>query len=167
MSIPIAGTHPTSLLNWARPRAATSYMLETPTITFPEPQLYHATSAVAHSSPPPTPGRISRHHLGASLRITPGLSHPNSFFGPRTHSAEVAFGRLHLRVETRRSYIFSFSKWVFTYGMISVDLSYFNLARPPNPNKSGVGSSHLRHLRLLERTRSNGSLYCSRSSSRS
>ena len=167
MSIPITGIRPISPPNWQRPRASTSYMLESPTVAFPEPQLHRATSAGAHSSPPSTPGRISRHRLGASLHITPGLSHRNSFFGSKTHSAEVAFGRLHLRVETHLLFIFSFSKWVFTYCITSANWNYFNLVRLPNPNKSGVGSSHLRHLRLLVRARSNGSLSCLRSSSRS
>ena len=166
MSTPITGTRPISSPNWQRPRAATSYMLESPTVAFPEPQLYRATSANAHSSPPSAPGPISRPHLGASLHITPGLSHRNSFFGLRAHSTEVAFGRLHLQVETRRSYIFSSSKRVSTHSMIPVGWNYFNLVRPPNPNKSGVGSSHHRHLRLLVRTRSNDSLSCLRSSSR-
>jgi hypothetical protein len=104
--MPIVGTHLITPPSWPRPRAATSYMSETPTMTFPEPQLYRATSAGAHSSPPSIPGRISRHHFGASLCITPGLSHLNSSFGPKIHSAEVVFGRLHLRVGTRRSYLF-------------------------------------------------------------
>jgi len=105
---------PSDLLppNWQRPRATSSYTLESATLAFPEPQLHRATSTRALSRPPSPSPRTSGYDLGVSPRITPALSHHDSFISPKPHTKEVAFWRLHL--ETCRSYIFSSSKSVFS-----------------------------------------------------
>ena len=103
-------SQPSNLLppNWQRPRATSSYTLESPTLAFPEPHIHRATSTRAHSRPPSPSPQTTRYDLGVSPHITPDLSHRNSFISPDPHTTEVAFWRLHL--ETRRSYIFSSSK---------------------------------------------------------
>jgi hypothetical protein len=103
-------SHPSSLLpaNWQRPRATSSYRLESPTLAFPEPQLHRATSTKAPSRPPSPPPRTSRHDLGASPPITPALSHRSSVTDSKIHSPEVAFEPL--RREVCRLCIFSSSK---------------------------------------------------------
>lgn len=86
-------SQPSNLLppNWQRPRATSSYTLESPTLTFPEPQLHRATSTRAHSRPPSPSPRTSRYDLGVSPHITPALSHRDSFIGRKPHTTEVAF----------------------------------------------------------------------------
>jgi hypothetical protein len=71
--------------NWQRPRATSSYALESTTLAFPEPQLYRSTSTRAPSPPP----RTSRHDLDRSRLPTPALPPRNPTTGPRTHSTEV------------------------------------------------------------------------------
>jgi hypothetical protein len=76
---------------WQRPRASSSYALETATVTFPEPQLHRATSTKAISSPRPPPSQYSRSDLGASLHVIPALSHRKSAPSFKPYSAEVVF----------------------------------------------------------------------------
>jgi hypothetical protein len=90
-------THPPSLSppNWQRPRATSSYALETAaTLAFPEPQLHRATSTRAPSRPPPLPPRTPRQET--DLRTGPAPSHHNSVTGLETQGAEVAL-RFHLQ----------------------------------------------------------------------
>jgi len=100
-------SHPSSLLpgTWQRPRATSSYRLESPTLAFPEPQLHRATSTKAPSRPPSPPPRNSRHDLGASPPITPALSHRSSVTDSKFHSPEVAFEPLHHEIYV--TYVFS------------------------------------------------------------
>jgi hypothetical protein len=100
-------SQPSSLLppNWERPRATSSYTLESATLAFPEPQLHRAASTRAQPRPPSPPPRTSGYDSGVSPRITPALSHRDSFISPKPHTKEVAFRLLHL--ETCPSCIFS------------------------------------------------------------
>lgn len=79
--------------DWQRPRATSSYALESATLAFPEPQLYRATSTRA-ASRPPSP-RASRHDLGTP-HLTPALSHRSSVTGLKTLKTEVTFEQFHL-----------------------------------------------------------------------
>lgn len=110
-------SQPSNLLppNWQRPRATSSYTLESATLAFPEPQLHRATSTRAPSRPPSPSPRTSGYDVGVSPHITPALSHRDSFIAPKSHAKEVPFWPLHL--ETCRSYIFSASTSAFSPGM--------------------------------------------------
>ena len=90
-------SQPSNLLppNWQRPRATSSYTLESATLAFPEPHLHRATSTRAQSRPPSPSPRTSGYDLGVSPPITPALSHRDSFISPKPHTKEVAFW-LHL-----------------------------------------------------------------------
>jgi hypothetical protein len=85
-------THPAGLSppNWQRPRASSSYALESATLAFPEPQLHRATSTRGVSRPPPLPPRTPSKELETAPRIAPALSHRNSVTGPKIQGAEVA-----------------------------------------------------------------------------
>jgi hypothetical protein len=90
---PSQSTHPTYLPspsppNWQRPRATSSYALESGTLAFPEPQLHRATSTRAASRPPPLPPRSPRQET--DLRTSSAPSHRNSNTGLKTQGAEVA-----------------------------------------------------------------------------
>ena len=83
-------TYPSGLspTNWQRPRATSSYGLESATLAFPEPQLHRATSTRAASRPPPPPPRTPRQET--DLRTSSAPSHRNSDTGLKTQGAEVA-----------------------------------------------------------------------------
>lgn len=103
-SMPTA--YPSSLLsppNWQRPRASSSYSLESATLAFPEPQLYRQTSSEDVSHPPPPPPRTPRRDLETTPRITPALSHRNS---TKFQGAEVA-----LRFHFRKTSLMCFFAW--------------------------------------------------------
>ena len=83
-------TYPSDILppNWQRPRATSSYALESATLAFPEPQLHRTTSTHDISRPPPPPPRTPRRET--DLRSSPALSHRNSITGLKTQGTEVA-----------------------------------------------------------------------------
>jgi len=85
-------THPPSLSppNWQRPRATSSYGLESATLAFPEPQLHRATSSRGIRRPPPLPPRTPTQDLESAPRIAPTLSDRSSVTGPKIQGAEVA-----------------------------------------------------------------------------
>jgi hypothetical protein len=72
--------------NWQRPRATSSYALESATLAFPEPQLHRATSTRAASRP--SPPRTTRQET--DLRTSPAPSHRKSVTDLKTQGAEVA-----------------------------------------------------------------------------
>jgi len=73
--------------HWQRPRATSSYALESATLAFPEPQLHRRTSTRAISRPPPPPPRTSRQET--DLRTSPAPPHRNSVASLKTQGAEV------------------------------------------------------------------------------
>lgn len=82
-------TRPPSLSppNWQRPRATSSYALESATLTFPEPQIHRATSTQSLPHPPPPP-RTPRQET--DIRTSPAPPHRSSVTGLETQGAEVA-----------------------------------------------------------------------------
>ena len=95
---------PSNLLppNWQRPRATSSYTLESTTLAFPEPQLYRSTSTRVPSPHP----RTLQHDLDRSPLPTPALPHRNSATDSKTHKTEVA-SRKHT-ISKHLSHIFSY-----------------------------------------------------------
>lgn len=98
-------TPPASLSppNWQRPRATSSYSLESATLAFPEPQVHRGTSIRGISRPPSlTPGS----HSETASRRAPAVPHRNSVTGPKIQRAEVA---LRIDLKGHRSCVFSSS----------------------------------------------------------
>src|SRR5260370_36806335 len=97
-------TYPPNLspLNWQRPRATSSYALESATLAFPEPQLHRATSNRAISRPPPLPPQTPSQRVQTAPHTSPAPPYLNSVAGPKLQDAKVAFtvchGRHHLFV---------------------------------------------------------------------
>jgi len=91
-SRPTSTTHLPGLspLNWERPRATSSYALESATLAFPEPQLHRGTSAQAISRPPPVPPRTPRQDVETAPRTSPAPSHRGSVPDPKLRDAKVS-----------------------------------------------------------------------------
>jgi hypothetical protein len=83
-------THPPSLSppHWQRPRATSSYALESATLAFPEPQIHRATSTQSFSRPPPPPPRTPSQET--DLRTSPAPPHRSSVTRLKPQGAEVA-----------------------------------------------------------------------------
>ena len=98
-STPVAPAASLSPPNWQRPRATSSYSLESAHLAFPEPQIHRGTSIRGISRPPSPPPRSD-----SASRIAPAVPHRNSVTGPKIQRAEVA-----LRIDLKRHRLCVFS----------------------------------------------------------
>lgn len=87
--------------NWRRPRATSSYSLESANLAFPEPQIHRGTSIRGISRPPSPPPRSDSE---TTSRVATAVPHRNSVTGPKIQRTEVA-----LRIDLKRHHLYVFS----------------------------------------------------------